>query len=509
MTDGLLADTTCGPVRGRALADGTRLFAGIPFAAPPVGELRFQPPEPPRPWRRVRPAEEFGAAPAQGVSVLTPADGGRSTFPSFPTASITRTSEDCLHLNVWAPAAATPGTPRPVIVWIYGGGFEAGSAAPPYSDGHALSRLTGAVVVSANYRLGAFGFLHLADFGGRWARATNAAQQDQIAALRWVRDNIAAFGGDPGAVTVAGQSAGAFSIGALLGCPAAAGLFHRAVLLSGSTARITDRASAATVAGDLLDALRITDPDELVKVSARRILDAQGSVVSGDIGTRNLPGGRAWATVLDGDVVPRAPQEAVESGAVAHIPLLVGATRDEVRVFQLLAGDAYRPADEEALHAEMRRIGTADPAALLDAYRRRTGATDLADLRTAFLSDAVYRVPATRLAGAQTAAGGRAYHFLLCEEPCGPGMGAFHGSDLLYVFDKLAEVDAATPGHLAVRDRLAAALGSFIETGDPGWPPYEAGAPDTSRTLGGSSGAYFRSASEPPADDVTALWPSP
>ncbi|MER5888770.1 carboxylesterase family protein [Streptomyces sp. NPDC001941] len=363
--------------------------------------------------------------------------------------------------------------------------------------------------MAANYRLGAFGFLHLADYGGRWARSTNLAQQDQIAALRWVHENIAAFGGDPGNVTLAGQSAGAFSIGALLGAPAAAGLFHKAILQSGSTSRITDRATAASVARDLLDALGIEDPDGLATVPTRKILDAQGGVVSGDIGARNLPGGRAWATVLDGDVLPRDPQQAVESGALADVPLLIGATRDEVRVFQLLAGDAYRPADDEALHTDMRRIGATDPAALLDAYRERTRLTDLADLRTAFLSDAVYRVPATRLARAQTAAGGRAHHYLLCEEPCGPDMGAFHGSDLLYVFDKLAEVDAATPERLAVRDQLVGAWRAFTETGDPGWPRYDGDAPDTSRAIGGDGGATYRMTSEPPADDVTTLWPAP
>ena len=461
----------------------------------------------PAPWRGVREAGRFAAAPAQGASSLMPEGGQKSTFPTFPTAEITDTSEDCLYLNVWIPPVAAGSAPLPVIVWVYGGGFEAGSAAPPYSDGAALARQTGAVVVTANYRLGALGFLHLADLGSRWAGSTNLALQDQVAALRWVRDNIASFGGDPGNVTMAGQSAGAFSIGALLAVPAAAGLFHKAILQSGNTSRLFDRATATSMAQDLITALRLDDAEGLLSVPLRRILDVQSTVVTGDIGQRNLPGGRSWGAVLDGSVLPVAPQQAVAEGAAAAIPLLVGLTRDEVRVFQMIGGDSFRPADEGALHAEMRRIGTADPAKLLDAYRGRIGAGDLADLRSAFLGDAIYRFPAARLARAQVAAGGRAYHYLLVDEPCGPALGAFHGVDLLYVFDKLSLVGADTQEHLAVRDSLVGAWAAFAADGEPGWPVHDAHAADNSRAVGGSQAAGTGMITEPPADGVTALWP--
>ncbi|WP_263972039.1 carboxylesterase family protein, partial [Streptomyces resistomycificus] len=222
-----MADTAAGTVRGCARPGGGRLFAGIPFAEPPVGELRFRPPQPPRPWQGVRRADRFAPAPAQGASSLVPGASQESSFPTFPTAEIRETSEDCLYLNVWTPTTTAEDAVRPVIVWVYGGGYDAGSAAPPYSDGAALARQTGAVVVTANYRLGALGFLHLADLGSQWAGSTNLALQDKMTALRWVRENIASFGGDPGNITVAGQSAGAFSIGALLAAPAAAGLFHK------------------------------------------------------------------------------------------------------------------------------------------------------------------------------------------------------------------------------------------------------------------------------------------
>ncbi|GEC09979.1 hypothetical protein SSP24_76340 [Streptomyces spinoverrucosus] len=214
--------------------------------------------------------------------------------------------------------------------------------------------------------------------------------------------------------------------------------------------------------------------------------------------------------MLDGGVLPRDPQQAVTEGAATDIPLLIGATRDEVRVFQMIGGDSFRPSDESVLYAEMRRAGVTEPEKLLDAYRHRIAdSDDLADLRSAFLSDAIYRMPATRLARAQTAAGGRAFHYLLLDEPCGPAMGAFHGADLLHVFDKLALVDAGTPEHLAARDILVGAWAAFAATGDPGWPAYSPDTAANSPAIGGASATANQMVTEPPADDITDLWHTP
>ncbi|QUQ65707.1 carboxylesterase/lipase family protein [Kutzneria sp. CA-103260] len=495
----MIVDTTLGAVRGRELPDGSRVFAGIPFAAPPVGELRFRPPQPLSPWTGVRDAVEFSGAPVQGVpSLVGPQETKIPALPGFPTGELGEISEDCLYLNVWVPATPADG-PLPVIVWIYGGGYESGSAAPPYTDGAALARQTGAVVVAANYRLGALGFLHLADFGPEWAGATNLGLQDQMAALRWVRDNIGGFGGDAGNITLAGQSAGAFSVGTLLAVPTAAGLFHKAILQSGNASRSIDRAAGTGIAEDLVAALGLDGPAGLRTVPVERILEKQGTVIEGDIGRRNLPGGRTWGAVIDGDVVPVPSHQAVVAGVAAHIPLLIGATRDEVQLFQVLNGDRFRPADEAALLAEMSRAGAGDPVKLLDAYRARLGSADLSTVRSAFLTDAVYRRPATRLAAAQVEAGGRAYHYLFSDEPFGSAMGACHGADLLHTFDALALVGADTPARLAIRDALVQAFAAFAATGDPGWPGYDAGS---SRAIGGDNPM----APEPPADDVTAAW---
>ena len=216
--------TTAGEVRGRRYPAAS-CSPAFPTPSRRSAALRLRPPQPPEAWTGVRAADVFPPAPAQGSTAL----GGRATM-TFAS------DEDCLYLNLFAPALDGA---RPVIVWIYGGGFEIGTASPPMTDVAALGRATGTVVVAMNYRVGALGWLHLADLGGPdWAGSTNLGLQDQIAALHWVRANIAAFGGDPDNITVAGESAGAFSIGALLAAPAAAGTFHRAILSSGSTERV-------------------------------------------------------------------------------------------------------------------------------------------------------------------------------------------------------------------------------------------------------------------------------
>lgn len=472
--------TTCGAVRGTSAGTGL-LFAAIPFAAPPVGERRLRPPQPVVPWTGVRDAAGFPAGPAQRpgiapeVEELGPAAVAVARALGAADGPF---SEDCLYLNVWTPAVDGR---LPVLVWIYGGGFETGTASPPGFDGAALSRLTGAVVVAANYRVGALGWLHPAGLGSdRWTASANLGLQDQAAALRWVSDNVDRFGGDPGNVTIAGASAGAFSVGALLALPTTKGLFHKAILQSGSVTRVQPAPTAEALTENFLAAVGVSDLDHLAAAPLERILDAQASVIDSDIGRRNLPGGRIWGVVHDGTVLPRRPLDAVAAGAAADIPLLIGANRDEIRMWADFGGDSYRPADEGALLSEMTRAGIADPPALLAAYRKRLRAggphaaapDELRDLRTLFLSDAVYRIPSARLARAQAVAGDRAYSYLLTAEPFGLGTGAFHGAEALYLGDRLAALGIDTPDNNAVRDQLAEAWRRFLHTADPGWPAH-------------------------------------
>ena len=472
MTDPTTVTTKAGQLRGKELPGGV-LFAGIPFAQPPVGELRLRPPQPVEPWTGVREADTYPPAPAQGGTALAGEE-------KMPWAN----DEDCLYLNLFTPAVDGA---RPVIVWIYGGGFEVGTASPPMTDVAALARATDAVVVAANYRVGALGWLHLADLGGaQWAGSTNLGLQDQVAALHWVRENVAAFGGDPDNVTIAGESAGAFSVGALLAAPSASGTFHRAILSSGSTERIFSTATATSIAEDLLHALGLSSVDELANVPVERILATQGTVIESDIAHRNLPGGRAWGVVLDGTVLPVQPTAAVKAGTVAHVPLLISTNRDEIKAFEQLPG--FAPADEESLLADIRHAGFDRPDSVLTAYRSRHPNADLAELRSRFLTDAVYAAPANRLARAQVDAGGKAYRALFAADPFGPEMGTPHGLDLLYIFDMLDDNGAGTPANHAVRDELHEVWRRFAATGDPGWPAYDPDVIANTRLFGGSGG---------------------
>ncbi|MCW2544282.1 MAG: Carboxylesterase type [Frankiales bacterium] len=415
---------------------------GIRFAEPPVGALRFQPPR--------------------------PVDGAGTGSFGQPPMQAAGGSEDCLTLNVWTPAA--PG-PHPVVVWFFGGGFESGSASPPYTDGTVLAERLGAVVVAPNYRLGAFGWLHLG--GDR----TNLGLQDQVAALLWVRDNITSRGGDPARVTVAGISSGAFCIGALLALPSARGLFHRAILHSGSAGRVFPLATAEAIAKDLCAAAF----DDLQDLDASRLQALQAGVIDQDIGRRNLPGGRAWGVVLDGQVLPRDPLAAVADGVARDIDLLVCATRDEVQLYEVLQGAAYVPASASALDAEM--------GGRLADYQARFPDDSLARLRTRLLSEAVYRWPALQLVRAQTAASGRAWSSLLSAMPFGPAYGACHGSDVAFLFDGTQlppPLPSISPDDWPVRDRMHAAWRGFIHDGDPGWPTYSVAGATTYEYADGS-----------------------
>ncbi len=355
--------------------------------------------------------------------------------------------------------------------------------------------MTDCVVVSANYRLGVLGWGYWTELGGEdWADSSNLGLQDQIAALAWVRRNIGALGGDPANVTVAGQSAGACSIGALLTMPSAEGLFDKAILSSGSTSRLVPPDVAARMAEHLADRVGAATMEQLQQVDAADLLAAQVEVIDSDLGARNLPGGRAWGVVLDGRVVRDDPQQALAAGAARHIPLLTAANVDEVRMFQLLLGAGFAPPDEQALLTEIERAGFSDaPAALANYTFRATQHATFADLRSAFLTDVIYRTPASETARLQVEAGGRAWSYVFNGRPLGALFGAFHGADLIYVFDQLGALGIDDARERTVRDDLTAAWRRFAWTGDPGWPQYSATG-TTTRQFGGARWSYGRRA---------------
>lgn len=295
--------TLSGRAEGRVIS-----FRGIPFAKPPVGELRFKPPQKAASWKGVRKAHVFSPSAIQSE---LPTETGE--LIGIATNGI---SEDCLYLNVWTPAVDN--RKRPVLVWIHGGGNTVGSASQPRFDGQYLAATHDLVVVTLNYRLGAFGFLHLPEVGA----SGNEALLDQVAGLRWVREEISAFGGDAENVTVFGQSAGGFDIAALLGMPAAAGCFDKAVPMSGALSPETPRERAAATAQSFVD--EFGGVDGLMSASAAAIHAFQGGGLGG------------FGPVLDGNVLPQSAIESVTAGTYsANIPMMIGTTLNEGTLFTI------------------------------------------------------------------------------------------------------------------------------------------------------------------------------
>jgi len=389
--------------------------------------------------------------------------------------------EDCLTLNVWTPGTE-PAAGRPVLVWVHGGSFTTGTGSMAWYDGSRLAARGDVVVVSFNYRLGVLGFLHLDDLGGeRWAGSGNTGLLDQMAALAWVAENIAGFGGDPARVTVFGESAGAMSIAALLVAPRAERLFRRAVLQSGGGTFVQDRATATALAVRVLDELGLEPGhlERLGEVPVEVLLDAQAKCGGprGGVGLSFMP-------VVDGVILPVPPETALADGVAAEIPILVGTNRDEMRLFSLVAADAFAAADDTVVVdkvAAILDIGSEGAPAIVAAYRRRWPELSPTDLHVAVHTDHAFRRPAQRLAALQAQAGAGAWsYWFTWESPLLDGwLGSFHGLEIPFVFDNLAQpnVEHLTGGGGAglqnLADTVADAWLAFASRGDPGWPSYD------------------------------------
>ena len=442
-----VAETRDGKVRGAEIADGVLAWRGIPYARPPIGALRFRPPEPPEPWAGARDALEYG---------------NRSPQPEpVPDSQAPPTSEDCLYLNVTAPAGAVG---RPVLFWLHGGGFEIGQGPHQAGDGVAFAKSHGLVVVTVNYRLGALGFL---DVPGE--RPTGAAGlHDQIAALRWTHENIAGFGGDPRQITVYGLSAGAKSVTNLLASPLTGGMIARAAESSGGN-YVKDEAQGQALTRRFLGELGAA-PGRLRSVSADDLLHAQ-------LGVATMPRSTwIWRPSIDGAALTVSPLAAIAGGSAAATPLLLQTCAREAAMFALLAADAPRQADR----ALTGYFGPGTTAKLLADYAGRFPHLDEAALRALVMTDERYVTPTERLSDAQAAHGpvwrsryDGPYTGLEGElaRYAGPLTGA-HGGDGAAIW-----LGDSTAGDGLSR-QLHAAWGAFATTGDPGWAPYtSAGRP--------------------------------
>ncbi len=450
-------------------------FSGIPYARAPVGELRWRPPLEADRWDEVRDASTFGPIAPQSAAVPG------ITSPSDPAASEPH-SEDCLSLNVWTPAlpdeeAVAPGRGRPVMVFIHGGGFTSGSGSVFLYRGGSLVRNGDTVVVTINYRLGALGFLGHRDLADPDGLVGNWGIYDQLAALRWVHDNIAAFGGDPGNVTIFGESAGGFSVATLLGTPAASGLFRRAVVQSGGVHvhSVEDAERSAQRVAALLGVASCRR-ESLQRVPAAELVAATEEVGKRrpDPGMMPLP----FLPVVDGVLLPDHPLAAVANGAADGIDLLIGTNRDELTLFGL-GNPALMALDEEGVE---RWLSNAVPemggAEVVDAYRsarrERGESVGATDIWVAAGTDIVFRWPSLQLAAAHVARGSRAFVYLFdWESPAFGGiLGSCHALELPFVFGAvhLPVVQVFSGGGPAVETlsvQMQRAWLAFAAAGDP------------------------------------------
>jgi para-nitrobenzyl esterase len=494
----MIVETASGRVEGTE-GGGVRVFRGIPFAAAPTGDRRLRPPQPAEPWTGIREATAFGAWAPQ----LPPASPLTGELDG-------ETAEDCLTLNVWTPGMDA--TPRPVMVWVHGGGFTSGSGAMPLYSGERLAAAGDVVVVTINYRLGILGFLAHPDLTDEESGAAgNWGLLDQVAALRWIRDNIGAFGGDPAAVTIFGESAGSMSVADLLALPAAAGLFHRAICQSGPP-RALDMGRAEAATAKLLAEVGVGRPADLRRLPMERLLQAQGAMLAG-------PGGGMLrlAPVVDGAALPRPPDEALADGASADVPLVIGSNRDEWKLF--IAGDpAGRDPDEDTVRRRIESAFRADgiplvAAEVIDAYRAIRAAQDRPtgprELWSAIESDRVFRVGSVRAAEDHARYQADTYMYLFdWESPALRGaLGAAHGVEIPFVFDALDQprqdrFAGAGPEAEALAGQMQDAWSTFARTGRPGagWPRYEAGSRAT-MIWGRTSGPV-----DAPLEDERRIW---
>ncbi len=476
-TPGTTVETTLGKVRGTTQA-GVQAFRGVPYAASTAGANRFMPPAKRQPWTGVRDCVDLGLrAPQRNSDFFGQVPKIFEVMcPAEPMG------EDCLVLNVWTPGTSA-GRRRPIMVWLHGGGFTSGSGGFLCYSGQELARKHDVVVVTVNHRLTVFGYLYLAGIGGdKFAHASNVGMLDIVAALEWVRDNAAAFGGDAGNVTIFGQSGGGAKVSVLMAMPSAKGLFHRAIVQSGADVRGVPVEVANKSAEQYLAKLGLKpeQADQLQKLSTDQLLAA--------IPPGGGPGspGLALAPVVDGKSLPVNPFDPTAPATSAEVPLLIGTTETEVAFFP---NQVLDPIDDASLHTHVKqtlaKASDAQVDQVIAAYRKGRPGVANTDLYLALASDATFRagvvLEAERKA-AQAKAAVYQYYFTW-KSPVDDGrLRSFHTIEIPFAFDLVDVAQSmigSGPDRQALADKVSGAWVAFARTGNPNhrglptWTPFD------------------------------------
>jgi para-nitrobenzyl esterase len=463
-----LVNTPNGNLQG-VMEKGLYVFKGVPYTAPMLGKNRWLPPLPPQPWRGIRSAQKFSPIAPQMIVKL-----------KGPSGELEAQNENCLCLNIFTPGLDDER--RAVMVWIHGGGYHMGSGSISVHPGHTLPNRGGVVFVSINYRLGPLGFLRLNDItGGEIPSCGNEGLLDQIASLKWVRENIAAFGGDPHNITVFGESAGAMSIGCLLAMSESRGIFQKAILQSGVSTVRTLR-EGITNAKKYLQLLGTSESSNLRSLSAQTFIDAYAKLV-GDA-FWSMSKGTLLEPVIDGRIMPELPLDAFEHGSAKEIRLMVGSTLDEVNLFAERDTSVPGMDDQELVRRLSQCLPSDFSIELISSYRsalvkRGYSSPTPADLYLAIFTDMQFRIPAVRLMESQTGLKQNAYNYIFDWQSPLPRLKACHSLELGFLFgQRFAEFHGSGPAAEKLEQQIQDAWIAFAKTGDPSceslgnWPAY-------------------------------------
>jgi para-nitrobenzyl esterase len=477
----VVAETAFGKIRG-VDNNGVKIFKGIPYGADTAGANRFMPPAEPADWSGVRDALAYGHSAPQRDPAAPPAGGLTISGRDLPIEG-----EDCLVLNVWTPGvdAAGNGAKRPVMFWCHGGGFATGSGSSPDNDGTNLARRGDVVVVTINHRINVLGFANFSEFSPDFAASGDAGMLDIVQALKWVRANIAQFGGDPNTVTIFGQSGGGRKVETLLAMPSAKGLFHHAIIESGAAVKVVDREVAVRNAEQLLSKLGIdkTNVRAVQKVPVEKIMAAYFAVVKDNPGVDPSFGG--FSPTVDGKILPQHPFYPKASPVSADVPVMIGCTRTEMTLFSLNDPSAFSQSDEDMRGRVKNLLGDRAPA-MIELYRKLNPGASPSDIYFLIASDYRYGAP-TMIAAQRRAALGKApvylYYFTWETPVQGGRLKSPHTMEIPFAFDNVKISERMTgggPEAMALADKVSDAWIAFAHTGDPNtpklphWPAYDA-----------------------------------